>query len=156
MRSRRWMVGIGAIGLVAGLLLGLWISNVTMGSALRLSAQNNLMSGWALIRQGNDALRVGDKAGALDATTMGTTYLFAAAPDVNAAGISGEGITATYMQHAEWELVQGKATPGELRVIRTFLSSLEPFSHQNIGNFSMSAIAKALQRVDSAISKASE
>ncbi len=45
MRSNKWMFGIAAAGLVVGLLLGLMICQSTAGSALRYSAQSNLMEG---------------------------------------------------------------------------------------------------------------
>ncbi len=153
MRSNKWMFGIAAAGLVVGLLLGLMICQSTAGSALRYSAQSNLMEGYALIRQGNGAWKSRDKGSGRTWTTMGVTFLLAGSSALEALGVRSAPNVANYMQYAEGQLVEGKVTSRQMHVIRTFLSSLQPLSHTNFGSISNRAIAKALDRVNTAISK---
>ncbi len=133
----------GAVGFIAGRLQQM--------PPIRQIAQQDVLEGYALSLQANNALHRGDTVAANTFSIESETYLFSAITPLERLGIHNAAPILTSVQQAEYDVVHGKATAHERQVLGTFHHAFLPYSHDGFGTIPQSRFQAALSRVQAAI-----
>lgn len=151
MKSLRLVTGSGIF--VGGAMLGLVIGHLGPSAVVRQTGQADVMQGYALLTEADAAMSHGETRAAQTWSAQGTAYLIAASYPLRHLGISRTSRVATYLQSAEYALLQGQATPHQKSVLQTFHKAFSPFAHQHYGSISDAAINKAFRQVSQTIAQ---
>lgn len=151
----KWVIRIGVAVLALSLIWN-WVSERTI-HAFVVSAQENLMNGYAFISRADDFLTHKDKGFASLDAYEGIGYLQASSEGMNQIGVHGVNGLAFFFNRAMYSLL-GYTNPGQKpdsiatkqhyqRVIQVFINSFKPLGQINIGSINPRQIQQAINLV---------
>lgn len=146
----RW-IGIAAALFVFGGVVGFGAGRLQQTPPIRQIAQQDILQGYALSLQAEDALHHGNSVAANTFSIESETYLLSAITPMEKLGMHNAAPILTAVQQAEYDIVHGKSSTHEQYVLRTFHRALSPYSHDGFGMIPQSRFQEAMNRVQTAI-----
>jgi hypothetical protein len=142
---RRWLAIL--IGVVVGGVAGFYLGRIGPVNNLRATGQYDLMEGLALITMANAALSHGALASARVWGDEGIAYVQAATVPLRALGAVDADAVYRLLMPAEYDILSGRGTPREDRVVQIFTAELKPFANVNWGAIPEARLNAALQKI---------
>ncbi len=146
MTKRQW-VAAGAGLFILGGVLGIWFGRMSPAFAVRQTAQEDVMYGFALFREADSALAQGHVAAAEAWSNQGIGSLVSALLPLSRLGISNANTVVPYLEKAQYDRLHHQATRQEQQVLETFQASFAPFSRDGYGYIPEAAFQAAWDRV---------
>lgn len=146
----RW-IGIAAALFIVGGAVGFLAGRLHQVSSIRQIAQQDVLEGYALSLQANNALQHRNSVLANRFSTESETYLLSAITPLEKLGVHHAFSVLTSVQQAEYDVVHGKATTRERQVLRAFQHALSPYSHYGFGTIPESRLQAAMNHIQATI-----
>lgn len=145
--TKQQFIAAGAGLFIMGGALGVWVGQMSPNFALRQTAQQDVMYGYALFRQADSAMAEGQATSAQILATQAMGSLQVAVTPLSRLGMANAGIVVPYLDQAQYDLLHHRATVQQSAVLTTFRQSLAPFRRESYGYIPEAAFRSAWNRV---------
>ena len=145
--TKQQFIAAGAGLFIMGGALGVWVGQMSPNFALRQTAQQDVMYGYALFRQADSAMAQGQATSAQIWATQGMGSLQVAVTPLSRLGMSDAGMVVGYLDQAQYDVLHHRATVHQKAVLATFRQAMAPFRRESYGHIPEAAFRSAWNRV---------